>query len=196
MKLVINNAVDIDTFNLENIKANSHQAIKNNGKKKVGYIGTISGWVQVDLIFQVAKERKDIDFYFIGPIEAGLNIDMEKRPDNVIFTGTQPYYEIPTILKQLDVTIMPFEKSKLIESVNPVKIYEYLSLGKPVIATRYEETEKFGDVIYTYGDKEEFMYQLEKSLQETGNMNDIRIKYARENSWESRVEHIRKMLKL
>ncbi|MGB4752417.1 MAG: glycosyltransferase, partial [Fervidobacterium sp.] len=138
---------------------------------------------------------KDVNFYIIGPLDRNFNKDKYSQTNNMIFTGTQPYEIIPTILSKVDISIMPFRKNQLVKTVNPVKIYESLAMGKPVIATRYEETEKFGDLIFTYDSAEEFESILSKLLSQNEEETVIRrrIEFARENSWEKRVGQIEKL---
>lgn len=194
---VVNNGVDIETFDINKInKVDDVDIFKQNNKKKVGYIGTISIWMDLDLIKNVALKNSNIDFYIIGPVEKGTNLEKYSDIENIIFTGSQPYYSIPNILNDLDVCIMPFKKTDLVKSVNPVKIYEYLAMGKPVIALRYDETEKFGDLIYTYETQKEFENCLNKILhqQEEKSVMDKRKRFAKQNSWKCRTNQIEKFI--
>ena len=192
---VINNGVDIEHFDPENVDQSRDITFLRSSKKKVAYIGTISSWVDLDLIQNMAKKFKDVNFYIIGPLDRNFNKDKYSQTNNMIFTGTQPYEIIPTILSKVDISIMPFRKNQLVKTVNPVKIYESLAMGKPVIATRYEETEKFGDLIFTYDSAEELESILSKLLSQSEEETVIRrrIEFARENSWEKRVEQIEKL---
>jgi len=165
-------------------------------KKKVGYIGTISKWVDLELIKNVAMKNMDIDFYIIGPIDRTIKIEKYYDANNVIFTGSQSYCSIPNILNNLDVCIMPFTKTDLVKSVNPVKIYEYLAMGKPVIALRYAETQKFGDLIYTYDTEEEFDCLLKKifPINEREKLIHKKLEFARKNSWNQRANQFEKLM--
>lgn len=189
---IINNGVDLERFRLEHIiKEEEDTIIRRNAQVKVGYIGTVSNWVDMDLIKKTALRHKDYDFYLIGPLDNNINLP---DIDNLIITGTQPYYTIPKILSHLDVAIMPFQKNELVLSVNPVKIYEYLSLGKPVVALKYEETEAFGDLIYTYETDNEFDEKIQAACQEDKSKYESRIVFAKQNSWVSRVNDLAEIL--
>ncbi|OMC91583.1 glycosyltransferase, partial [Paenibacillus odorifer] len=190
---LINNGVDPEKFSLDNLsKENEVDIWRDNERKKVGFIGTISEWVDLNLIKLIALKNKNVDFYMIGPVDRSINLDDYNNIDNIFFTNVQPYYSIPNILDGLDVTIMPFKKSKLVESVNPVKIYEYLAMAKPVIAIRYDETKKFGDLIYTYETIEEFDSILKGLLTECIDDEVInnRIRFAKQNSWKERTSQL------
>jgi teichuronic acid biosynthesis glycosyltransferase TuaH len=186
---VVNNGVDIEKFNIKNYgKHDVANIFHNDNKKKICYIGTISDWVDLDLVSEVAKKYNVINFYFVGPIDKTIDIEKYENCVNLKFLGVQPYDSIPKILNSIDIAMMPFKLNDLVMSVNPVKIYEYLAMGKPVIATRYTETEKFGDLINLYntiGDFEKTMLGL---LNEDNTaLQQKRIDFANKNSWESRV---------
>lgn len=194
---IINNGVDIHNFNRNNLDIkNEVKFFNKNNNIKVCYIGTISKWLDLKLIKNIAIKNKNIDFYLIGPIDKDTNIGLCDNINNIIFTGIQPYNCIPNILNRIDITVMPFKKNDLIESVNPVKIYEYLAMGKPVIALKYSETEKFKDLIYTYKTEEEFQKLLYKSINET--KDNIRIQkkidFANKNSWLERTNEFQKII--
>lgn len=193
---VVNNGVDIEKF-----KANIHKGnvvadiFKNDEKQKICYVGTISDWVDLDLISEVAKKYNDVNFYFIGPIDKNLDIEIYRSYQNIIFTGVQPYQSIPEILNSVDIAIMPFILNDLVMSVNPVKIYEYLAMGKPVIATRYSETEKFGNLINLYSTLSEFDNIIINLLnEEDKDLQQKRVDYAKNNSWASRVKDFEECL--
>lgn len=193
---IINNGVDITNFDRKNLNSKDRVDIfKNTDHKKVGYIGTISKWLDTELIREAALKNNNIDFYLVGPIEQGTDLLSLQDVNNVVFTGTQAYSNIPVIVNNFDVCLMPFKDTSLVRSVNPVKIYEYLALGKPVIALKYSETEKIGNIIYTYKNIEQFNDNLYKALNENNeNIIDERIEFANRNTWESRVSMLEKII--
>lgn len=195
--MVINNAVDIRSFDYRREFEDIHIGYLNYTEKKVVYIGTVAKWVDLELILHMALKHKDIKFYIIGPIDKEIDLRKYQGVKNMVFVGVQPYEFIPAILKRVDVSIMPFKKIELVKSVNPVKIYESLAMGKPVIATRYEETEKFGDLIFTYETEDEFERILIDLVnkKESESIINKRIEFAKENSWDRRVEEIEKLWK-
>ncbi|OOM75830.1 putative teichuronic acid biosynthesis glycosyltransferase TuaH [Clostridium puniceum] len=188
---VINNGVDLKNFNID---LHGKNAVLNNMNKKVGYIGTVSNWFDVDILKFAALKKPNIDFYVIGPIMQDCKIKLQvKNISNIYLAGAEDYRNLPIVLNNLDVAIMPFKLNKLIECVNPVKIYEYLAMNKPVVAVRYKETEKFKDLIYLYSNKEEFIEKLNKALSERV-IYTSRRDYALKNSWEYRVKEFIKFI--
>jgi hypothetical protein len=85
---------------------------------------------------------------------------------------------------------MPFILNDLIRDVNPVKVYEYLSMGKPVIMPYYNEVLEFNEFVYMYKDDSEFIEYIEKALLEDGSRKNMRIAYAEENSWNKRRDYM------
>lgn len=195
---VINNGVDMKTFTLnQTIDTKETEIVKANNRKKVAYIGTISDWVNISMIYKLAKEMSNVDFYIVGPLDRHINMDEYNDLDNMIFTGPQPYYTVPAIIKQMDVMIMPFVLNEVVESVNPVKIYEYLAMGKPVIATGYSETYQFANLIETYNTETEFAELLKNQLAINTDNPDLiekRIAFASNNSWKQRANGFKKLI--
>ncbi|MDV4150391.1 glycosyltransferase [Clostridium sp. AL.422] len=182
---VINNGVDIKTFDIN--KVGKSTVIDGDKMNKIAYIGAISEWFDFDLIRNVSLRNPTIYFYIIGPIEKGVDIEKISNLKNVEIVGSIPYDEVPKVLASIDIAIMPFKLNELIKSVNPVKIYEYLSMGKKVLSIRYDETEKFSNYIELYKNEVEFEEKLKKLLKEECSI-DYKIDYAKKNSWSKRVD--------
>lgn len=188
--IIVNNGVDISMFHSEKYgESDIAEIFRNDKQRKVCYVGTISDWVDLDLISDVARVNRDISFYFVGPIDETVGVYKYNDVRNMYFTGVQPYESIPNILSNIDIAIMPFVINDLVLSVNPVKIYEYLAMGKPVIASSYPETEKFGALIQVYKNAEEFHKLLVRMLTEkqSKTLKNEMIEFAHNNSWENRV---------
>ncbi|MDU7363119.1 glycosyltransferase [Clostridium sp.] len=185
MVRIINNGVDLHNFNVNNVSKS--QIINNSRMNNVAYIGAISEWFDFKLIKNVALRNKDINFYIIGPIEKGISIEEFNGLTNINIIGSIPYEEVPKVLYSVDVAIMPFILNDLIKAVNPVKIYEYLAMGKNVLAIRYSETEKFSEHVDLYSNEDEFEYKLRNLLNKNVDIKE-RIDYAKDHSWEKRVK--------
>lgn len=192
---VINNGVDISNFNINKLSQIKNDKLLNRSRngRKITYIGTISSWVDIELIIDAANFFKEDTFYLIGPID----IDLPKKlPININFTGSKRYELIPFYIDESDILLMPFKLSEVVKSVNPVKLYEYLAIGKDVIATRYSETLKFSSVVYLYSSKKEF-YKYINTLGKQKSKKTVqkRIDFAQKNSWQSRAMDFAKNLR-
>lgn len=158
------------------------------------YIGTIAEWFDFDLIQKVLKENEDIELYLIGPADAC--IPTHKK---IHILGTCKHEEIWGIMKAAKILIMPFKITPLIESVNPVKLYEYIWAHKPIIAPKYSESEKFSKYVYLY----EGYRDIENIIREIKS-NKYNPKYTlgegksfiKINDWESRTKDIMNIIGL
>jgi glycosyltransferase involved in cell wall biosynthesis len=104
----------------------------------IGYFGAISEWFDVELVANIAARNPDWRFVLIGST-AGCDTTRLSRLSNVKLLGERPYTELTQHLCTFDVCIIPFRLVELIQATNPVKVYEYLAAGKPVVATALPE---------------------------------------------------------
>jgi len=191
--IISNNAIEFP--NNKNIsKAIDCEIIESN-KIKLTYIGTISSWFDFDLLLHLNTEKYTINLY--GPIE----INKDKYKDNFVFYGPKPRDDIFAIMNNADILIMPFVVNELIRSVNPVKLYEYMYSNKPVIATKYGETEKFQDYIDLYEPSNEDSFEncindiVSRNMKPKRSKEDIAF-FLRGNTWDNRVIDIIKYLQI
>jgi len=109
--------------------------------------------------------------------------------------GKKEYKDLPGIIKAFDACIIPFKLNDLTASANPVKLYEYLAAGKPVVSTPIPEVLVYKDVVRIAKGPEEFIRALEKAISENS-PEDVqeRLRVARENSWEVRIEQMESII--
>jgi glycosyltransferase involved in cell wall biosynthesis len=209
---VVSNGVNIKKF--YPIK---EEALLSNLKKRLGltrneivlaFVGNLAPWQGVEDLIRVApevvKKNKDIKFLIIG--DGILKNEFEKEvhrlslSDHFIFTGMVDYEKIPIYINIADICILL--KKRLRSGYSPIKFYEYMACGKPIIASRVEgleiiETEGLGLLIEPEDMKslEEGIYELIKDPEKRKNMGDKGLRIAGEKfGWESRVAKIEKIL--
>ena len=167
----IPNGTDVSRF------ANA-QSIELNFKKPIiGYVGTIQERLDFDLLQYVCNQHQEKSFVFIGPVWKGVQAEVEKLKaecGNVYFIGAKPYEQLPGLLKQIDVALIPHRLDAFIHSTNPMKMYDYLAAGKAVVTTPGAGTEMFGDVMSIKKDKESFSKAIDEQL--ANDNNDLREK--------------------
>lgn len=161
---------------------------KEHENRVYGYIGMIEKWIDMDAIGTIASEENS-KLVLVGP----CNIDKYKS-ENVVYTGRIEKNEVANMIQTFDVCLYPFKKSDWLDTINPVKIYEYLAMNKPVIAIDSLETRKFGDKVYRYKNIEELKMLCKKDLSPPFKSKEECDKFIFENSWKSRVEQILKIL--
>lgn len=110
--------------------------------------------------------------------------------------GIKDYRDLPGYLSCFDVCLIPFKINIVTESANPIKMWEYLATGKPIVSTAIPEVKKFEDIIYIGKNKYDFLNKVERALEEKG-LDKIqkRILTAKQNDWNFRVEKIIDLIK-
>jgi glycosyltransferase involved in cell wall biosynthesis len=153
----------------------------------VGYYGCISSWLDLDLIVWSAKALPKVNFVVIGPV---LNSSFSEVPGNLHLIGHVRYEVLPEYLQLFDVCIIPFKITEMTKSCNPIKLWEYLAAGKPVVTTDMPETRAITGV-YPSVNEEIFLENLKSSLEEKDNrLKKTRINIARSNSWDERASQV------
>jgi len=159
-------------------------------QKVICYTGNIGTRINYELLKKVALIHSDKVLIMVGPVsndgykEAGL----DKLP-NFKLTGSRDISELPAYLQHSDCLLIPFEYSVLTKSIYPLKINEYLTAGKPVVATAFsEDIQDFGDVAYIAKTDDEFVSAIQQAIQEDSPERiQKRIEKAERNSWQARV---------
>lgn len=186
---LVNNAVDLDNFSLQK---NEKPKDLPTFKPVVGYVGAVASWIDWDLVDFITK-RSRYNFVFIGPFYNGFKPRLIRS--NIYYLGIRDYDKLPYYINNFDCCIIPFKVNDMTNSCNPVKLYEYFSLGKPVITTSMNEIYKFSELCYVAKDASEFRSYIDRAVSEKGNeLSNERIITARENSWDSRINLIKKVL--
>ena len=154
----------------------------------VGYVGNIAGWMDYQLIAEVAAMVPDITFVFVGPIESQERIRRLQKLANIHWTGLKPYSEIPGYIKEFDVCIIPFVGGDIARTTNPVKVFEYFALGKPVVSTPLDELVPFVQSnLLLFGDSAaSFCDAIKKALKEDDPVRATeRRNVSKAHSWKS-----------
>ena len=121
----------------------------------------------------------------------GRIVDMK----NVYFLGTKNITLVPHYVKAFDVCIIPYRLTEETRNLNSLKLYDYLSLGKPVVTTDFPSARKFKDIVYINSAQPRFLNSIEKALSKSDfHLVKERRKIASENTWEKRVEEISRII--
>jgi glycosyltransferase involved in cell wall biosynthesis len=160
-------------------------------RKVIGYYGAISDWFDVPLIAQLAKRRPEWDFLLIGSTYGANLLPLGELP-NVTLPGEKPYAELPEWLGVMDVCIIPFQRIPLTVATNPVKVYEMLAAGKPVVSVPIPEVAALAPLVRLASDVREFEREIEAAF--TDEDVEARRAFAREQTWEKRFEELRHAL--
>jgi glycosyltransferase involved in cell wall biosynthesis len=118
---------------------------------RIGYVGMISHWFDFAAVAAIAQRVPSGSVVLVGPTD----VTPPKLPPNVVFTGPVPHDRLASVLAGFDVGLIPFIRSRAIDAVNPVKLYEYLAAGVPVLASDFEEIRQYRPLVRVYRDPAE-----------------------------------------
>ena len=167
-------------------------------KPVIGYFGNIERRIDYNLLTELFAQNPDKNFTFIGPVDLNyVNIIVFKER-NAFIKGAVPYEQMPAVLKGFDVAIIPFKKDEVSNSIFPLKLFEYLGSGKPVVSSDFNsDLQEFtGDTVAYCKTSTEFTLAINKALNDTLELQQKRLAIAAENTWEHRIIEIEKLLAL
>lgn len=152
----------------------------------IGYYGALEDWIDADLVADVAERRPDWSFVLVGrPVS--LDTSRLSRLANVSMPGEQPYPLIPGWLHQFDVAIIPFKRTPLTEATNPVKAYEILASGKPIVSVPIPEMAALGPLVRLAATAAKMEREIANALAaEDPALIEARRAFAREHTWSKR----------
>jgi glycosyltransferase involved in cell wall biosynthesis len=154
------------------------------GTLTIGYFGHLTeSWFDWDLVLKTASKKRDWFFHIIGYGEpSGL-----KFPENIKFWGKIEHQNLPSYARSWDVAIIPFKQGKLTQAVDPIKLYEYLFLGLPVVATNMPHLQGIPGVFPC--NRDQFEQTLVLAKETPFNRSEVE-RFIENNTWEKRVDRL------
>ncbi|HEY4104139.1 MAG TPA: glycosyltransferase [Polyangiaceae bacterium] len=160
-------------------------------KPVIGFVGAVSNYkLNIDWLLELARTRPNYHLCLIGPIgvsDPSTNVSALKALSNVHVIGTRDYDVLPEYMKGFDVAVIPYRLNEYTESVFPIKFFEYLATGKPVVISPLPALKEFLSSVRVAEDAKSFVEQCDRALAEEGAGSAERIALAEANSWSSRV---------
>jgi len=161
-----------------------------------GYTGTIHpDRVDVALIMRTARLLPGSLFVLVGPNHLSAPQHANLQTSGVVLLPAVPYAHIPDYMRAFDVCITPHKMTPFTESLNPIKLWEYLAAGKPIVSTDVAGFRDYPDHVRIARTAEQFAAALKDALAEIQSPDAAtraaaRQAEARQHSWESRVDRI------
>ncbi len=159
-------------------------------KPVAGFLGALYEWVDYELILKCAKHFKNVEFRLIGPVRDEESIAKLKELPNVSWHPAVPFTQVPGCMEQFSVGLIPFLPDLIGTLCNPIKLYEYTALGKPVVTTILGD-ERLGIKVAT--SHEEFIKELGQYLDTPPKVEELRAK-VREYTWEKTAQKLEELL--
>lgn len=186
--LYLDHGVDFDMFSTAESNKETPEDIKDIKVPIVGFFGGIDDHTSdIAFVERITDLLPEMSFVFIGSISANCSRLMSKK--NVWMLGQKDYGQIPHYGKCFDVAIMPWRQNRWIQACNPIKLKEYLALGKPIVSTPFPELQKYFDLVYQARTPEEFARSIRVALVEDGSERiAARREKVKDASWESKAQ--------
>lgn len=154
----------------------------------IGYLGAIQYWIDTGLLARIARAHPEWSVVLVGPVNLLANMAPLQGLPNVLLTGRVPYAEVPQYLKAFDVCVNPYVLDQVAEHCSPLKLYEYVATGKPVVSVDMPEAYRFEGLIEIASDAEDFLRRVEDALAQDDGRRESRRAAAFNHSWEKRFE--------
>lgn len=164
----------------------------------IGYVGTVNSTrLDGELLYRLAVERPAYQFVFTGPEDEAFARHPLHQLKNVWFLGKKPVEQLPAYLQGYDVCINPQMVNDITDGNYPLKIDEYLAMGKPTVATStHTMRDIFRDYVFLATGEAEYLDAIDRALAETGDeaQKEARIRFAHTHSWEKSVSKIYRII--
>ncbi|MCD6520589.1 MAG: glycosyltransferase, partial [Anaerolineae bacterium] len=145
------------------------------------FVGAMSGWFDWELLLQVAQLRPEVSFCLLGRGE-----EPSALPGNVFFLGARPHEEMPAYLQHADVGLIPFRDCPLVRNIErPLKFYEYIASGLPVVSVPYGNLVKMAPYALFGQTPEEFAEAIDGALKFSSAQRERLKQEAQKFSWEN-----------
>lgn len=198
-KLVTNGVVYEHFNNIKKIVPKEMKVVVNEKKPIIGYYGALASWFDYKLVKEVAKLRKDWNIVLIGwDYDGSLGKSGLRNIENIHIIPSVPYEILPTYAQWFDVCTIPFVINEVTESTSPVKLFEYMALGKPIVTTAMPECKKYKSVIIAENNAIKFVESIEEGIKDKENKEYLKVlkEEALENTWERKGNILVKMLEI
>lgn len=192
--MLLSNGVDLDHYRFGGGAVPPEIAeLKKGAEAIIGFTGAFyRGWVDMELIYHVAYLRPRWKIVIIGE---SYQWDFSTAPKNLIYLGPRPYAQLPAYVRHFDIGWIPFLNNRIAQGADPVKLYEYLAAGIPVVSRDLPFAEGLRPpLVYTYRNPTECIAAVNRALIDSkGNRMVSRLRrqaFAAGHTWEAKVEQL------
>ena len=159
----------------------------------LGYVGVIQERLDVDGLLRLAQEVPEASIVLVGPVLSEDHVRPLRHCSSVHFLGERASSVVPDYIHQFDVCLVPHVVDELTRSMDPLKVYEYLAAGKPVVATGVADMSIPPGLVCTEPPSGDLAGAVRSALAESagnGSLSQARRDFARSRSWVSRVDEM------
>jgi glycosyltransferase involved in cell wall biosynthesis len=192
--LYIPNGVNLGDFvNFKKYPCPKLDKIRSEGSIIIGYYGAIAEWFDFGTVEYIAKKNQGWTIVLVGEVYPNVEKEVAKlnQYNNIKIFKRVDYKFIPQLLSKFDVAILPFILNNITKSTSPVKIFEYLAGGKPVVSSPLPEILDIDCIFFGKGTIE-FNKMVSLSIFKKDDQQFIsQIKQvAQQNTWDKRIQFL------
>ncbi len=175
-------------FNLFSTPTERALDLPNDGRPIAGFYGSLSTWLDQELLLETMKILPEWHFVFIGT--ADVDISLISSQHNAHILGPKPHHELPRYSQHWNASLLPFKDNAQIRACNPLKLVEYLAAGKPVISTPFPAIQPFRGLVPAAPNAVAMAEALLStlSIRELPKLPDILQDSVASNTWEQRAK--------
>lgn len=176
----------------------AHQAMEHIPSPMIGTVGALDSYkIDFELLADVAQKKPVWQFVFIGsPVVERMSTELSGllTLPNVHVLGTIDRHEVPAYVQKFDVCMIPYRDSRYNEASFPLKFWEFMASGKPIVVSGVPELRNYESLIAYVASPDEFIEAVDIQLQSTDTHSAERQEIAREHSWQRRTEKLLSLL--
>jgi glycosyltransferase involved in cell wall biosynthesis len=190
---IVPNVADTALFTADHSRA-SHPVLHGLDRlphPRLGYIGNLASYkIDLELVGNLASSRPDWAIVLVGPRSMGdvrENLARAAFPSNVHVFDAVPHALTPAVIDRFDVCLLPAAEHPVMRSSFPLKFFEYLLRGRPVVGRPLPALEPYRHWYYPAASRDEFVRAVERALRSGCSRNAIREKIAKRFGWDERA---------
>ena len=195
---LVENAADVSRFEAARASAAPPPELADVPGPRFGYSGLIGKRLDLGLVSELAREHQEWSFVFIGRVdrrECEAELTALEEMHNVFFLGEKKPDRVPDYMVALDVGLLPYELNVETEHISPLKMYEYLAAGLPVVSTAIPAALRHRSIVSVADDANEFARACQGALtNECLKQKQERLEFSRENTWDRRVDELTEII--
>lgn len=158
---------------------------------RIGFVGALSSYkFDVGMVREAARAAPERHWVLIGKVGEGqpdTSMESLKLEPNIHFLGPKSYEDLPKYLKYMNVVTIPCPVNDYTQSMFPMKFFEYMAAGKPIVARKIDALKEYERYFYGYNDQREMELKLDQAQKNGVEHPDWADKLAQENTWDIRL---------
>lgn len=167
------------------------EEVKNLPLPIIGYVGVMEDRFDTVLIKRLARSLEQKTILLVGPMWRQQE-KILKKEEGVLSLGFRPYHDIPRFISSFQVGLIPHKVNSLTQSMDPIKIYEYLALGCPVVSTPVAGSSAFSSILKIASSHKAFIHAVKMVLKNPG-PPERRKEAVKRETWEERIKEMQKI---